>query len=95
MHAETSLSALFRQSEGTSPEGYTLQEACVMTCSSLPKQRVLALRIISAVLAAARPQPSHHNSAGGLIPQHVDLPSTVQETAASQVSAVLKSTVMF
>ena len=82
-------SALFRQSEGTSPEGYTLQEACVMTRSSLPKQRVLALRIISAVLTAARPQPSHHDTAGVLVPRQVDLPSTVQETAASEVSAVL------
>ena len=63
-----------RQSEGSSAEGYTLQEACTLTRSSLIKQRVLALSILSAVLLAARPQASHHSSAGVLMPQPVATP---------------------
>ena len=42
--------------------------------SSLTKQRVLALRILAAVLAAARPQASHQQVAGALMPQPVNLP---------------------
>ena len=64
-----------RQDEGCSPEGYTLQEACTLTRSSLAKQRVLAVRILAAVMAAARPQASHHDAAGVLLPQRVTFPS--------------------
>ncbi|DBA80705.1 TPA: hypothetical protein ACH3X1_007944 [Trebouxia sp. C0004] len=65
---------ILRQSEGSSPQGYTLQEACMLARSSVTKQRVLALRILAAVLAAARPQASHQQAAGVLMPQPVKLP---------------------
>ncbi|KAL0046547.1 hypothetical protein WJX82_003367 [Trebouxia sp. C0006] len=65
---------ILRQSEGSSPQGYTLQEACLLARSSLTKQRVVALRILAAVLAAARPQASHQQAAGVLMPQPVNLP---------------------
>ncbi len=42
--------------------------------SSLTKQRVVALRILAAVLAAARPQASHQQAAGVFMPQFVNLP---------------------
>ena len=74
-----------RQDEGSSPEGYTLQEACTLTRSSLTKQRVLAVRILAAVMAAARPQARHHDAAGVLLPQHVTLPSYALRNANQDV----------
>lgn len=77
-----------RQSEGSSPEGYTLQEACTLTRSSLPKQGVLALRILQAVLARARPKASHHDAHGTLQPQFISLPSELSETGGSKATLV-------
>ena len=76
----------FRQSEGSSPEGYTLHEACVLTRSSLTKQRVLALRILSTVLAVARPQASHYSCDGVLKPQLVPVPLHLQESINNKAS---------
>ena len=78
-----------RQSEGNSPEGYTLQEACILTRSSLTKQRVLALHLLSAVLSKARPQARHYDSQGLLQRQLVEFPSLLSQTEAVQVSAPL------
>ncbi|DBA68651.1 TPA: hypothetical protein ACH3X2_013454 [Trebouxia sp. C0005] len=65
---------ILRQSEGSSPQGYTLQEACMLARSSLTQQRVLALHILAAVLAAARPQATHQQAAGVLTPRPVKIP---------------------
>ncbi len=76
-----------RQSEGSSPQGYTLQEACLLARSSLTKQRELALRILAAVLAAARPQASHQQAAGVLIPQLVNHPLHLSSNHSLTVSS--------
>jgi len=50
---------------------------------------VLALRILAAVLAAARPQAGHHDSSGLLLPQHVPFPEcfkTEHNIAVSKLS---------
>ncbi len=78
-----------RQSEGSSPQGYTLQEACLLARSSVTKQRVLALRILAAVLAAARPQASHQQAAGILIPQPVNLPLHLSNNHNLTVSSTI------
>ncbi|PRW59348.1 RNA polymerase II-associated [Chlorella sorokiniana] len=44
-----------RQEGGASGEGYSVQEACLLARSSVPQQRVLALRLLRAVLALSRP----------------------------------------
>ena len=75
-----------RQSEGSSPEGYTLQEACILTRSSLTKQRVLALHLLSAVLSRARPQARHHDPKGFLQQQLIDLPPLLTRAETIQVS---------
>lgn len=78
-----------RQTEGSSPEGYTLQEACTLTRSSLAKQRVLALHLLSAVLAAARPQASHYDTIGGQQPQPIQLPTLLTQAEGNPVSALI------
>jgi hypothetical protein len=52
-----------RQEAGAVAEGYSVQEACLLARSSLPQQRVLALRLLAAVLALSRPSvaPSSSN----------------------------------
>ena len=88
-HYATRRSKCCRQTEGRAPEGYTLQEACTLTRSSLTKQRVLALHLLSAVLAAARPQASHHDTLEGLQPQPVHLPSLLTQAEGNPVSALI------
>lgn len=58
-------------------EGYTLEEACLLARSSLPQQRVLALRLLAAVLARSR--PSVHSSGQR---RQVRLPPKLLEGAA-------------
>ena len=55
--------------------------------SSLTKQRVLALRILAAVLAAARPQASHQQAAGVLMPLLVNLPLHLSTNDKMMVSS--------
>ena len=57
--------------------------------SSLTKQRVLALHILAAVLAAARPQASHQQAAGVLMPQLVKLPFHVSNNHNLTVSSTI------
>lgn len=46
-----------RQAEGSvSSDGYTLIEACLLARSSMPQQRVLALRLLGSVLSMIHPQ---------------------------------------
>ncbi len=57
--------------------------------SSVTKQRELALRILAAVLAAARPQASHQPAAGVLIPQPVNLPLHLSNNHKLTVSSTI------
>ncbi len=57
--------------------------------SSLTKQRVLALRILAAVLAAARPQATHQQAAGILMPQPVNLPLHLSNNHNMTVSSTI------
>lgn len=57
--------------------------------SSLTQQRVLALHILAAVLAAARPQATHQQAAGVLTPRPVKIPlhlSTSDNMVVSNIS---------
>jgi hypothetical protein len=55
--------------------------------SSVIKQRVLALRILAAVLAAARPQASHQQAAGVMMPQPMNLPLHLSNNHNMMVSS--------
>ena len=49
---------LQQAAQGGAPQGYSLTEAALLARSSLPQQRVAALRLLAAVLSQARPAPS-------------------------------------
>jgi hypothetical protein len=51
-----------RQEAGAVAEGYSVQEACLLARSSLAQQRVLALRLLAAVLALSRPRVAPSSS---------------------------------
>ncbi|KAL4425916.1 hypothetical protein ABPG75_009932 [Micractinium tetrahymenae] len=53
-------------------QGYSVQEACLLARSSLPQQRVLALRLLGAVLALARPRLAGAPG-GGRVPLPADV----------------------
>lgn len=72
-----------RQSEGISPQGYTLEEACTLARSSQAKQRVLALKLLAAVLSNACPQPSHVTPVGLLQPQDMLVPGLSSQVKTS------------
>ncbi len=55
--------------------------------SSLTNQRVLALRMLAAVLAAARPQASHQQAAGVVMPQPVNVPLHLRNNHNMMVSS--------
>lgn len=59
-----------RQQQGAG--GYSVGEACLLARSSLPQQRVLALRLLCAVLARARPRPCGPPG-GGPVPLPADV----------------------
>lgn len=75
-----------RQSEGGAPEGYTVQEACLLSCSSQSKQREAALRLLTAVLRQARPHPSECTPAGLSKPSSIALPKQVRQRQSCQVT---------
>lgn len=53
-------------------DGYSVREACLLARSSLPQQRVLALRLLGAVLAKARPHLCGGPGGGRVpLPAHV------------------------
>lgn len=74
-----------RQDEAGGPQGYSLEEACLLCRSSLPQQRVLALRLLAAVLALNRPSPASPASAPLPLPPAVaaelQLPAGLQRVA--------------
>ncbi|KAL4859817.1 Transcriptional elongation regulator MINIYO [Chlorella vulgaris] len=76
---------ILRQDEAGGPQGYSLEEACLLCRSSLPQQRVLALRLLAAVLALSRPSPAAPASAPLPLPPAVaaelQLPAGLQRVA--------------
>ena len=61
------------QGQPAQPESYTLDEACLLTRSGLPQQRQLALRLLGAVLAQARPRGSHSSGPARPVPLPPDV----------------------
>lgn len=46
--------ATYNKEQQSSSSGYTIQEACMLTRSTVPQQRILALRLLTSVLVKAR-----------------------------------------
>lgn len=61
---------------------------CTLTRSSLPKQQVLALCILQAVLAIVVLKATHHNAHDMLQPQLISHSSELSETGGSEVTLV-------
>jgi hypothetical protein len=66
-----------RRSEGWAPEGYSAAELCLLSRSSDHRQRAAALRMLAALLAAARPTFQDVTAARGLLPRPVAVPAEV------------------
>lgn len=73
-----------RQGEGLGAEGYSVQEACLLARSTLAQQRVLALRLLAAVLALSRPSVACSSSV------RVPLPPAIAAELQQQAAAGLE-----
>lgn len=67
-------------------EGYTIQEACLLARSSVPQQRVLALRLLRSVLAHSR--PSGAASGAALVPLPAAVAAQLQEEGRQGAAGV-------
>ena len=78
--------ACCRQQDGAVGEGYSVQEACLLARSSVPQQRVLALRLLRSVLALSR--PSVAASGSGLVPLPAAVAAQLQQEGQREAAAV-------
>ena len=78
--------ACCRQEDGAVGEGYSVQEACLLARSSVPQQRVLALRLLRSVLALSR--PSVAASGSGPVPLPAAVAAQLQQEGQRETAAV-------